>query len=55
MALGIHLTREGETFEDPERYKILVRKLNYLTATRPDIAYSVSVGSQNMSSLTVDH
>ena len=31
MALGVHLTREGETFEDHERYRKLVMKLNYLT------------------------
>ena len=24
MAPGVHLTREGETFEDPERYRRLV-------------------------------
>ena len=31
MAPGVHLTREGKTFKDPERYRRLVRKLNYLT------------------------
>ena len=55
MVPSIHLTREGETFEDPERYRSLVGNLNYLTATRPDIAHSVSVVSQYMSSPTVDH
>ena len=45
MALGVHLTREGETFEDPERYRRLVGKLNYLTVTRPNIAHSISVVS----------
>ena len=55
MAKGIHLTREGETFEDPERYKRLLRKLNYLTVTRPDIAHSVNVVSQYMSTPTVDY
>ena len=55
MVPSVHLTREGETFEDPERYKRLVGKLNYLIVTRPDIAYSVSVVSQYISSPTVDH
>ena len=45
MVLSVHLTREGETFEDPERYRKLVGKLNYFTVTRPDIAHSVSVVS----------
>ena len=55
MASGVHLTREGELFEDPERYRRLVRKLSYLTVTRPDIAHSVTVVSPYMSSLTVDN
>ena len=55
MAQSLHLTREGELFEDPERYRRLVGKLNYLTVTRPNIAHSVSVVNQYMSSPTVDH
>ena len=55
MAPGLHLTREGELFEDPERYRRLVGKQNYLTVTRPDIAHSVSVVSQYMSSPTIDN
>ena len=55
MAPGVHLTKEGELFEDLERYRRLVRKLNYFTVTHPDIAHSVSVVSQYMSSLTVDN
>ena len=55
MVLGVHLTKEGETFKDPERYRRLVGKLNYLTVTRPDIAHSVNVVSQYMSSPTIDH
>ena len=55
MAQRLHLTREGELFEDPKRYRRLVGQLNYLTVTRPNIAYSVSVVSQYMSSPTADH
>ena len=55
MAPGIHLTREGELFEDPERYRRLVGKLNYLTVTFPDIAHSVNVVNQYMSSPSVDN
>ena len=33
MAQSLHLTREGELFRDPERYRRLVEKLNYLTVT----------------------
>jgi len=49
------LTKDGELFEDLEKYRRLVGKLNYLTVTRPDIAYSVNVVSQFMSSSTVHH
>ncbi|XP_057991650.1 uncharacterized mitochondrial protein AtMg00810-like [Hevea brasiliensis] len=49
------LAGDSELFEDPERYRRLVGKLNYLTVTRPDIAYAVSVVSQFMSSPTVAH
>ena len=55
MAPGLHLTREGELFEDLERYRRLVGELNYLIVTRPDIAHSVSVVSQYMSSPTIDN
>ena len=55
MAPGVHLTREGELFEDPEKYRRLVGKLNYLIITRPNIAHSVSIVSQYMSSPTIDN
>ena len=56
MTPGLQLWKDdSEPFEDPERYRRLVGKLNYLTVTRPDIAYPVSVVSQFMSSPTVKH
>ncbi|CAM8999069.1 unnamed protein product [Rhodiola kirilowii] len=55
MIPNLQLTKSGELFDDPERYRRLVGKLNYLRMTRPDIAYPVSVVSQYMSSPTVDH
>ena len=55
MTPNVQITKEGDLFEDPERYIKLVGKLNYLTVTCPDIAYSVSVLSQYMSSSTVSH
>ena len=55
MAQRLYLTREDKLFEDPERYRRLVGKLNYLTITCPNIAYFVSVISQYMSSPTVYH
>ena len=55
MTPNVQITKEGDLFEDPEIYRILVGKLNYLTVTCPDIAYSISVLSQNISSPTVSH
>ena len=55
MTPNVQLTKEGELFEDLERCRRLVGKLNYLSVTRPDIAYSVSVLSPYMSSPTINH
>ena len=55
MTPNAQITKEGDLFEDLERYRRLVGKFNYLTVTRPDIAYSVSVLSLYMSSPTVSH
>ena len=55
MAPNVQLNKEGELFENLKRYRRLVGKLNYLTVTRPNISYSVSVLSQYKSSPTVNH
>ena len=55
MAPNVQLNKEGELFEDWTRYKRLVGKLNYLTVTRLDIAYLISVLSQYISSPTINH
>lgn len=44
---------QGELLEDQERYIKLVRKLNYLIMTRPDIAYLISVVSQLISARVI--
>ena len=55
MVQNLFFTREGKLFEEPERYRRLVGKLNYLIVSRPDIAYFVSAVSPYMSSPTIDH
>ena len=49
------LPRQGEPLSNPERYRQLVDKLNYLTVTRPDISFPVSVVSQFMTSPCDSH
>ena len=46
---------QGELLRDPRRYRRLVGKLNYLTITRPDISFLVSVVSQFLQSPCDSH
>ena len=46
---------QEEPYSDPERYKTLVGKLNYLAMTRLDIAFAMSIVSQFLNSLCQDH
>jgi len=49
------LPNQGEPISDPEQYRRLVGKLNYLTVTHPDISFAVSVVSQFLNSPCEDH
>lgn len=56
MTPNIHLVKEDtDSFHNLERYRRLVRKLNYLTVTCPDIAYTASFLNQFMFEPTVKH
>lgn len=46
---------EGEALEDAGKYRRLVGKLIYLTMTRPDISFAVSLVSQFMQHPRVSH
>ena len=43
MAPNVQITKEGDLFDDLERYRRLVGKLNYLIVTHSNIVYSISV------------
>ena len=47
--------RQGESLGDHGRYRRLVGKLNYLTITRPNISFPVSVVSQFLQSPCDSH
>ncbi|RVW98210.1 Retrovirus-related Pol polyprotein from transposon RE2 [Vitis vinifera] len=49
------IPRQGEPLGDPRRYRRLVGKLNYLTITRPDISFPVSVVGQFLQSPCDSH
>ena len=49
------LLKQEEPLSDPEKYKRLVGKLNFLTDIRPDISFEVSVVSQFLNSPCEDY
>ncbi|XP_043710479.1 secreted RxLR effector protein 161-like [Telopea speciosissima] len=49
------VAEEGDVLDDPKQYRRLVGKLNYLTFTRPGIAFPLSVVSQFLSSPRTPH
>jgi Reverse transcriptase (RNA-dependent DNA polymerase) len=46
---------DGDPFDDPHLYRSIVGALQYITLTRPDIAFSVNKVSQFMQSPTTHH
>ncbi|PNY02796.1 copia protein (gag-int-pol protein), partial [Trifolium pratense] len=55
MITGRQFTNEGEPMAEPTMYRQAIGALQYLTNTRPDIAFAVNKLSQYMSSPTTDH
>ncbi|XP_015578240.2 uncharacterized mitochondrial protein AtMg00810-like [Ricinus communis] len=55
MVVFQHLSSHGPLFLDPTFYRSLVSALQYLTITRPNIAYIVNSVSQVLHSPTEDH
>ena len=46
---------QGELLSNPERYRRLVGKLNYLTITRPNISFAICVLSHFMKDPRLPH
>ena len=60
LSTGLKLERNvwgplGQKFENPTLYRSIVKGLQYLILTRPDIAYSVHKLNQYLSSPTLQH
>ncbi|PKI49294.1 hypothetical protein CRG98_030312 [Punica granatum] len=56
VAAGFRLSlHDGHSFEDPALYRSVVGSLQYLSLTRPDIAYAVNQVCQFMHKSSVTH
>lgn len=55
MNFVVSLTDEGESFSNPSLYRTIIRSLQYLTYTRPDIAFVVNKLSQFLSAPKQQH
>lgn len=55
LATGESLHSIGDLFNDPTLYRSLVGVLQYLTITRPDLAFSVNMVSQFLQQPTNEH
>ncbi|PNX59866.1 putative copia-type protein, partial [Trifolium pratense] len=55
MVTGRQFIAEGELMSNPTLYRQAIGALQYLTNTRPDIAFAVNKLSQYMSTPTIDH
>ncbi|XP_019160475.1 PREDICTED: uncharacterized protein LOC109157048 [Ipomoea nil] len=49
------VTSSDELFDNPTQYRRIVRELQYLTITRPDLSFSINRLCQFMHAPTVDH
>lgn len=45
MVLDVHLIKDGDPFNNLEKYRKVVGKLNYLTVTHPNIAFAKRIVS----------
>uniref|UniRef100_A0A251RWD9 Putative zinc finger, CCHC-type n=1 Tax=Helianthus annuus TaxID=4232 RepID=A0A251RWD9_HELAN len=55
LGLEVTYTQHGTSFRDATHYRSIVGALQYLTITRPDIAYAVNQVSQFLHAPTVAH
>ncbi|GAU51268.1 hypothetical protein TSUD_412550 [Trifolium subterraneum] len=55
MVTGRQFIAEGELMSNPTLYRQAIGALQYLTNTRPDIAFAVNKLSQYMSTPTIEH